>query len=100
MKRDSRPFLAHHLRECADNRLEENGPALHVLARWVENLPADNVAMHRIGSTAALDYEHGAFVSGARAEELIENYREESPADRQIWLTQFADAVEEDLRSR
>ena len=100
MKPDARPFLAHHLRECADQRLDENGHALHLLARWVENLPANDAAMRRIGATTALDYTNGSFVSGARADSLIESFRDDSSADRRLWLARFAEAVEEDLRSR
>jgi hypothetical protein len=99
MRRDARPFVAHHLRECADERADTNGPQLHVLARWVENLPADNEAMGRIASTEALDYPLGAFVCGETSTALIDRYHD-SESKRATWLASFADAVEHDLRER
>lgn len=95
--RDARPFLAHHLRECADTRTDDNGAALHLLARWIENLPSDNAAMARIGVAATLDYERGLFVCGAAATALINDYRNDSPSNRRVWLMSFADAVERDM---
>jgi hypothetical protein len=99
MTRDARPFLAHHLRECADARRDSNGEALHLLARWVENLPADNAAIRRIGATAALDYDNGGFVCGDASTALIDDYRNLG-RPRRRWLVKFADAVESDLRVR
>src|SRR5215510_4370761 len=55
--RDARPFVAHHLRQRANERRESNGDALHELARWVENLPARDPRMARIEATAALGYD-------------------------------------------
>jgi len=97
MKRDARPFLAHHLRECADARLESNGEALHLLAREVENLPSDNADMRRIAATDALDYANGAFVCGPAATALIDEYRVDAPSKQRKWLARFAAAVEHDL---
>ena len=99
MRRDARPFLAHHLRECADV-LDRNSEALHDLARWVENLPANDPAMRRIASTDALDFSGGSFVCGERSAALIAGYQHDTPADRLDWLAVFADAVEYDDRSR
>src|SRR5438874_749640 len=95
MTRDARPFLAHHLRERAD-ALDRNHEALHDLARWVENLPADEPAMLRIASTDALDYSDGTFRCGAAAIALLDAYQADVPAARPAWLAAFAEAVEYD----
>ena len=98
MTRDARPFLAHHLRERADAR-ERDGSALHDLARWVENLPADDSAMRRIAATDALDYSDGCFVCGAVSNAIIDAYQRDTPIARREWLMEFAEAVEFDHRN-
>src|SRR5207245_10194917 len=100
MTRDARPFLAHHLRENADTRLDRNGDALHDLARWVENLPADDPTMRRIALTDALDYADGCFVCGAASRALVRTYQEDTSAGREAWLGQLAEAVEHVARAR
>jgi hypothetical protein len=93
--RDARPFLSHHLRRRANERAEENGDDLHVLARWVENLPAHHPDMARIEATNALGYDDGSLTGGPRSEVLIENYATDGPQDQAQWLTAYASAVEQ-----
>ncbi len=100
MKRDARPFVAQHLRESADARLGDNGDALHLLARWVENLPAHDPSMRRIAATDSLDYDDGSFRCGEASTALIDGYERDTPAARRQWLARFADAVEHDHRTR
>ena len=96
IERDARPFVAHHLRRRADARRDENGAALHELARWVENLPAGDLRMARIAATGALDYDDGSFVGGPEAEALIVAWEASGgPEARERWLDGFAAAVAE-----
>jgi len=96
MKRDARPFVAHFLRTCADARMERNGAALHLLARWVENLPANDPSMALIAATDALDYGDGSFRCGSASRALVEAYRD-TPHGREQWLAHFAETVESEL---
>ncbi len=92
--RDARPFVAHHLRERAEGAGRANAEDLHYLARWAENLPAGDRRMARIEATDALGYENGELLVGAEGETLIDNYAGgDDPAERDAWLTSFADAV-------
>src|SRR5262245_51200231 len=91
--RDARPFLSHHPRRRANERAEQNGDDLHVLARWVENLPSHHPDMARIEVTNALDYEDGSLTGGPQSEALIETYATEGTPDREQWLTAYACAV-------
>lgn len=91
--RDARPFVAHHLRQRADARMGENGAAIHLLARWVENLPARDPRMARIEATDALDYRDGGFTGGPAADALVDGYTAGDAAARDEWLTRFAEAV-------
>ena len=90
---DARPFLAHHLRERADLRNETNGAHLHSLARWVENLSANDSRMAAIAAAAELDYDSGAFCGGQTAETLIDDFHGDDPSVRDRWLNEFAAAV-------
>jgi len=92
MRRDARPFVAHYLRRCADTNMERNGADLHLLARWVENLPANDRSMALIAATDALDYRDGSFHCGAASTALVEGYRD-GPHSREPWLAHFAEAV-------
>ena len=92
--RDARPFLAHHLRERADLRVEANGAQLHALARWVENVSAHDPRMAAIALAAELDYGSGAFHGGHTAEALIDDFRGDDPESRDKWLDEFAVAVQ------
>ena len=95
-RRDARPFLAHHLRECADLRMDTNGADLHALARWVENLPADDHRIVRVAICAELDYSNGTFKGGVASESLIDSYQPGDDAGaRNRWLELFAVAVAE-----
>lgn len=94
-RRDARPFLAHHLRERADDRMSTNGADLHALARWVENLPSDDPRIIQVGATAVLDYSDGHFEGGGPAESLVDNFRDGDAAARDRWLDFFAAAVAE-----
>ncbi|MDP9333420.1 MAG: hypothetical protein M3Q30_08950 [Actinomycetota bacterium] len=91
--RDARPFVAHHLRQRADQLAERNGSALHLLARWVENLPARDPRMTRIEKTEALGYDDGAFTGGPESEALIDAWVAEDNAGRDDWLEEYAAAV-------
>jgi hypothetical protein len=90
---DARPFVAFFLRARADERLAVNGMALHSLARWVENLPSGNAAMHEIEATDALNCENGALRVGARALAIVDAYDEDSDAARDDFLIDFAAAI-------
>ena len=90
--RDARPFVAHHLRQRADQLAERNGSALHLLARWVENLPARDPRMARIEETDALGYEDGAFTGGPESEALIDAWAGDD-AGRDDWLERYSAAV-------
>jgi hypothetical protein len=92
--RDARPFLSHHLRRRANERAEQNGDDLHLLARWVENLPARQPDMVRIEATNALGYDDGSLTGGPDSEALIETYETAEPSNREQWLTAYASAVE------
>jgi hypothetical protein len=93
--RDARPFLAHHLRSRGDARQDRNGAAIHLLARWVENLPSGDPNMARIAGTDALNDADGSVVLGPDAEALIDSWESEAvPSDRDLWLEQLAAAVE------
>jgi len=71
-----------------------NADDLHLLARWVENLPARDTRMARIEATDALNYVNGELRTGAEAEALIDGYTGGDDADaRDAWLASFADAV-------
>jgi len=92
--RDARPFVAHHLRRRADARDVSDPEAVHVVARWVENLPAGNKNMATIEATGALGYEDGSFDGGPEAEELITACRLGADVEaREDWLGRFAEAV-------
>jgi hypothetical protein len=91
--RDARPFVAHHLRQRANERRTSNGDALHALARWIENLPARDPRMARIEATGALDYDDGTLTGGAQSEALVESYTDEGDHGRELWLDRYADAV-------
>ena len=93
-QRDARPFLAFHLRRCADERIEHNGRALDLVARWVENLPARDPLMRRIEETGALDYSDGSFHGGTESEALIDRVRYGDTQSWATWLEKFTDAVE------
>ena len=91
--RDARPFVAHHLRQRANELAWRNGEALHALARWAENLPARDSRMARIEATDALDYEDGSFEGGPESEALIDAYEAGDDAARDRWLEDYAAAV-------
>jgi len=92
--RDARPFVAHHLRERGESADQPNALDLHLLARWVENLPARDPRMARIEATDALNYANGDLRAGADAETLIDGYNGgDDPDAREAWLSSFADAV-------
>jgi hypothetical protein len=94
LARDARPFLAHHLRARADAGDAMDPAGLHLLARWVENLPPNDPRMAAIEATNALGYDDGSFDGGPESEELITGC--EVGADvvaRDGWLERFADAV-------
>ena len=94
--RDARPFLAHHLRERADLRMDTNGADLHALARWVENLPADDHRIVRVAVAAELNYSDGAFDGGVASESLIDTFdRGDDVEARDRWLELLAVAVAE-----
>jgi hypothetical protein len=92
-RRDARPFVAHHLRQRANELAERNGAAVHALARWVENLPARDPRMARIEMTDALDYDDGSFLGGPESGALIDAYAAEDAAARDRWLEDYASAV-------
>jgi hypothetical protein len=92
--RDARPFLSHHLRRRANERAEQNGGDLHLLARWVENLPSHHPEMARIERTNALGYHDGSLTGGPNSEALIESYETDEPPDPEQWLANYASAVE------
>ena len=91
--RDARPFVAYHLRGRADERLDHNGHTLHLVARWVENLPACDARMRRIEATDALDYSDGSFHGGPESEQLIDRCSGADVSSWQSWLEDFAAAV-------
>ena len=93
--RDARPFVAHHLRRRADERPGmESAADLHALARWVENLPVDDVRMVRIAETDSLCYEDGSFEAGRAGEEAIAAWvASDDPMACDLWLDSFAAAV-------
>jgi hypothetical protein len=93
-RRDARPFVAHHLRQRADQHDVVDPEGIHLLARWVENLPARDPRMAAIEATDALGYADGSFDGGPEAEELIRNcHVGADPVAREPWLEGFADAV-------
>jgi hypothetical protein len=92
--RDARPFVSHHLRRRANGRAEQNGDDLHLLARWVENLPSHHPAMARIEATNALGYDNGSLAGGPQSEALIDTYQVEEAPDPEAWLAVYASAVE------
>ena len=74
--------------------MEQNGTDLHVLARWVENLPAGDPRMERIAAEDVLDYSDGSFTGSDESEVLIDAFAGgEDPEARERWLARFADAV-------
>ena len=92
--RDARPFLAHHLRRCADTGDVVDPSGLHLLARWVENLPGSDPRMATIAATDALGYADGSFNGGPEAEGLIATCGVGADAEaRERWLDGFAEAV-------
>lgn len=91
--RDARPFLAHHLRQRANARMDCNGAALHLLARWVENLPSGDPRTARIARTDALDYGDGSFDGGAASEALIDGFSGDGAEACERWLDEFTDAL-------
>ena len=75
-------------------RMATNGADLHSLARWVENLPADDQRMVDIAAAAELDYGSGAFRGSAASESLIDSFHGGDSAEaRDRWLDDFAAAV-------
>jgi hypothetical protein len=92
--RDARPFLAHHLRNRADQMEAELGIAVHWLARWVENLPAGDTRMQRIARTDALAYSDGHMVDGDEAAAVIDEYAASALSARERWLEEYTSAVE------
>jgi hypothetical protein len=92
--RDARPFLAFHLRACAERADETHGDRLSLLARWVENLPADMAPMRRIEATEALDYSDGSWHGGPEAEGLIDSYSATDEQGSAAWLEAVAAATE------
>jgi hypothetical protein len=93
-QRDARPFLAFHLRACAERAVDKNGELLLLVARWVENLPAGNAQMRRIEATGSLDYADGSWHGGPAADRLIASLSASDEAGWTEWLRAFADAVE------
>jgi hypothetical protein len=93
---DARPFVAHYLRECANERSDRNGDDLHALARWAENRPRDDESMLRIASTGALDYRDGSLRCGDAPRRLVDSYRDDGEKSRSEWLALFAEAIEGD----
>jgi hypothetical protein len=94
LSRDARPFLAHHLRARADDGNVADPGGVHLLARWVENLPADDPRMATIETTDALGYGDGSFRGGPESEELIASCVVGGDVvARETWLDDFADAV-------
>jgi hypothetical protein len=92
--RDARPFLAHHLRRRADTGDVADPRGLHLVARWVENLPPGDARMAAIEATDALGYADGSFDGGPEAEDLITACEVGGDVDaREAWLEGFADAV-------
>ena len=91
--RDARPFLAFYLRMLGEERAVSNGRQLHLVARWVENLPARDRRMRQIEETGALDYTNGAFSGGEEADALIAACAGEEETSWNVWLDEFADAV-------
>ena len=92
--RDARPFLSHHLRRRGNERADKNGRDLHVLARWVENLPSHHPDMARIEATNALGYRDGSVTGGPESEVLIEAYGADGVPHQEQWLAAYASAVE------
>jgi hypothetical protein len=93
-QRDARPFLAFHLRACAERAADTNGELLLLLARWVENLPAGNAQMRRIEATGSLDYTDGSWHGGPTGDRLIESFSATDETGWTAWLMALADAVE------
>ena len=91
--RDARPFLAHYLRERADERGDANGADLHLLARWVENLPSGDPSMAAIAATEALRYSDGGFDGGPDLMELVHGYVDSGEDGRAAWVAIAADVV-------
>jgi hypothetical protein len=92
--RDARPFLAHYLRQIADARDASDPAGIHLLARWVENLPAGDPRMITIAATDALGYSDGSFEGGEEAAELVRTCAVGGDMlARETWLASFADAV-------
>jgi len=96
--RDARPFLAFHLRRRAEERLDDNGRVLDLVARWVENLPARDSHMRRIEATGALDYSDGSFHGGIESEALIDRCTDTESQSWKAWLETFTVAVERHWR--
>ena len=92
--RDARPFLAHRLRQQADDQERDLSVAIHRLARWVENLPAEDPRMARIAGTDALNYADGSMEVGNDASALVDEYATEAVRARERWLDAYAAAVE------
>ena len=93
--RDARPFLAHHLRTIGDERLQENGAAIHALARWVENLPVHNPEMHRLEAANCLRYCNGGIVMGSQSSAFLASSSDSDAAIdfREHWLTRLVDTI-------
>ena len=89
--RDARPFVAHYLRTCGDARLNANGAEIHLLARWVENLPSGDPRMVRIAATDAMGLHDGSLRVGPGASALIDCWAGgNGDGDRDLWLERFS----------
>ena len=90
-RRDARPFLAHYLRQLGDERQHLNGVDIHQLARWVENLPANDPRMVRVEATDVIDYRDGSVHLDPDAVLLIEEWV--GGADKDLWLDRFTRVI-------
>ena len=93
--RDARPFLAHHLRTIGDQRLHDNGPAIHALARWVENLPARHHEMHRLEAADRLLYGNGTVAVGSQTSAFLSSTSDSDATIglRDHWLARLVDTI-------
>ncbi len=91
LRPDARPFVAHHLRRRGDARLDTNGADIHLLARWVENLPSGDPRMARIEASRALGLQDGSLEVGPEAAALVDRWDGgTTEPDRELWLEQFS----------
>ena len=93
--RYARPFLAHHLRTIGDQRLRENGTAIHSLARWVENLPARHHEMRRLEAADCLLYNNGKVAMSSQSNSLLVSISDSDASidARDHWLTRLVDTI-------